>query len=98
MEPTTYICDGQGILEEFFLAPLTLELEGGTFLLNVWNQKTSALNVTIQETWIVNISAEETSELAKLQKIFYWISCSSWCITQYSYQYLYSEHPSWIIL
>jgi len=38
MEPITYICDGKGILEEFFLAPLTLELEGGTFLLNVRNQ------------------------------------------------------------
>jgi len=37
MERITYIFKCQGILEEYFLAPLTIEYEGGTFLLNVRN-------------------------------------------------------------
>jgi hypothetical protein len=37
-EGTTYIFKGLGILEELFLTPLTLEHEGGTFLLNVRSQ------------------------------------------------------------
>jgi hypothetical protein len=38
MERTTYIFKCLRILEEFFLAPLTLEYEGGAFLLNMRNQ------------------------------------------------------------
>jgi hypothetical protein len=38
IELTTYIFKGLEILEELFLAPLTLEYEGGTFLLNARNE------------------------------------------------------------